>query len=496
MPLSFAISTKIIQTSLPLKLSQEVTESESKSSAADFYASTGPMNGYLRNIGQHRNLASFWDANMIKLGVFLESLVCFDRIDPSTVIDLDGVSHIALVVVVGRDTLSGLSLERATEAMVACKDFLREHQVEGVECLIQMGSFNPSAAHPLQVVEADESAGNPESLIPFTSSLGVAITTTQDPDLESTRGFFITAADKLDGKIYFLICRHGLGTGGSGGDDQQPITILQPPNSHFTLQTPELLEELGTQVDALQLRLSKPSRVMTDLRYTAALAVHIGGLGEALSISDACNKEEQRRAIGVVRFKPDICWSEDFTFDVAVCEADSSRFNPTNFRGNIVDIGDANRAAQVLSDHGLLIPADKLLPLHGVVPIDEIRNWAHRSDDDLMMGMRGGRSGVVVGRASALLSLKRTERNIAGLPSFFSRECIVHAYDDDPSKPFSVPGDSGATVFDTQGRILGILTGGYNHQLGAADRSYVTPAEFLLSEIGRRWKKVDLYEEE
>lgn len=57
---------------------------------------------------------------------------------------------------------------------------------------------------------------------------------------------------------------------------------------------------------------------------------------------------------------------------------------------------------------------------------------------------------------------------------------------------FSAPGDSGSCVWDMQGRICAILTGGTGSGNGALDTTYATPIECLLQDIRQQGFNVEL----
>ncbi|RXW20170.1 hypothetical protein EST38_g5683 [Candolleomyces aberdarensis] len=191
--------------------------------------------------------------------------------------------------------------------------------------------------------------------------------------------------------------------------------------------------------------------------------------------------------------------SQEYTLDVAVCEVDPSLFDTKNFFGNAVDWGSP---LDILFYHyGFKPSSDRLQRLNGLVSVDEIvklkSNSLSTSGEDigcLVVSKRGAASGVTFGKANNLPSL-RTYEFVSG-PAGTDKKCRglewgIFRYDHErETEEFSeCGGDSGATVFDNQGRIFGLLTG-WSGMEKKVDITYVMPAEVTVNEISKRWEKV------
>ena len=77
-----------------------------------------------------------------------------------------------------------------------------------------------------------------------------------------------------------------------------------------------------------------------------------------------------------------------------------------------------------------------------------------------------------------------------------SMEWAILPYDQ-KSRAFSAPGDSGATIVDSKGRIGGLLTGGAGkteEDPDSTDITYATPFYWLLQRIQTHLPNAHLYE--
>lgn len=336
--LSDTIPGNVAHTSLPDKTQP----------TASFYASTGPMKGVFEPIAACSNaLTSFWPLHHTTVSTLLNSLsVKWTTVDILRVVDPDGVSHQVMIIGLEPDALLQLSHSGALAAVEACKELLCKHGVHDLECSIEELTSTLNARHPLQVVgnrKIETPGEGPTSQIPFSSTLGVAVSPSRNPTLDSTRGFFLVPILNPDKKVYFVLCRHSLGLESIG---QSLISIIQPPDSHMAERPKAVIEKIKDSNDFLAqiLKIHEGGPRAKDMTEDiSTMSNSIGVLGDELSVLQAC-KEEKDRAIGVVEFAPDISVGappENFTFDICVCEADSSKFNSKNFRENVVDFGDA-----------------------------------------------------------------------------------------------------------------------------------------------------------
>lgn len=140
------------------------------------------------------------------------------------------------------------------------------------------------------------------------------------------------------------------------------------------------------------------------------------------------------------------------------------------------------------------------VPLLGTISEREMYNKRLQEvsstlDASAIMVLKYGRStGLTMGLASRVKSVLRfPHRDIAGRLS--EEWCILgHKADVDRRRgPFSGPGDSGACVWDAQGRIGGMITAGLGSSVTREqDTTYATPMEWLLEDIKTHGFNVEL----
>ena len=143
-------------------------------------------------------------------------------------------------------------------------------------------------------------------------------------------------------------------------------------------------------------------------------------------------------------------------------------------------------------------PMDRLLPLQGIIEEDELR-LPQMCDPDgepyLHVIKSGCATGVTIGRATGVKSYVR-EYFPDGTHQT-SMELAILPYDQESRAPFSAPGDSGATIVDSKGRIGGLLTGGSGNMKedpDSTDITYATPFYWLLQRIQTHVPNADLYQ--
>ncbi|KAK1948794.1 hypothetical protein LY78DRAFT_595157, partial [Colletotrichum sublineola] len=122
----------------------------------------------------------------------------------------------------------------------------------------------------------------------------------------------------------------------------------------------------------------------------------------------------------------------------------------------------------------------------GTVAASELQN----PKEKLIVGMRGRTSGLTFGLVNQVRSV--TRRPVQDGRKFLSKECCIVA--DKVGREFTRPGDSGACVFDLNGRAVAMVTGGISREQVlqggddyglncAMDVTYATPMEWLLEDM-------------
>jgi hypothetical protein len=138
-------------------------------------------------------------------------------------------------------------------------------------------------------------------------------------------------------------------------------------------------------------------------------------------------------------------------------------------------------------------PLDRHLPLQGVIEEDELRRPQTLDKDGgrhLNVIKSGCATGVTIGRATGAKSFVR-EYFPDGTHET-SKEWAILPYDH-KSGAFSAPGDSGAIIVDSKGRVGGLLTGGAGNA-ESTDITYATPFYWLLQRIQTHFPNAHLYQ--
>ena len=131
---------------------------------------------------------------------------------------------------------------------------------------------------------------------------------------------------------------------------------------------------------------------------------------------------------------------------------------------------------------------DNLMQAWGVVPPEDISRQPHLDANGmpaLFVIMNGGTSGTRLGCANGLFSAKRTFNKVDSL------EIGVVPYGKG-YPPFSDRGDSGAGVFDRDGRILGNVNGGAG-PTNETDVTFVSPFWWTLDRIHEVYPNARIY---
>jgi hypothetical protein len=210
-------------------------------------------------------------------------------------------------------------------------------------------------------------------------------------------------------------------------------------------------------------------------------------------------KTPESRIIGHVLYSPPVVYGmgkKSFTQDFAVVEIDISKINTETFRGNVIDLGTTIDSAElaltlnpnVANPHVFEYPTDRILNINGTIPEREL--WGPVTVDEkgepcLTVIKHGAATGLTIGRSNEVYSICRYYYD--DRISMDSKEWVVVPV----SGIFSKPGDSGAIIVDSQGRIGGMLTGGGGGPLNL-DLNYATRIGLLMEVIQDRFPNAHL----
>lgn len=145
------------------------------------------------------------------------------------------------------------------------------------------------------------------------------------------------------------------------------------------------------------------------------------------------------------------------------------------------------------ADRTFKYPYDRLLPLQGVIGEDELRcpQMLDADNEPCRPVIKSGcTTGVTIGQATGCMSFVR--EYFENRPHQTSKEWAILPYNQKYGA-FSAPGDSGAIIFDGQGRIGSILTGGAGEKEDT-DVTYGTPFYWLMQRIKEHFPRAFLYQ--
>lgn len=137
-------------------------------------------------------------------------------------------------------------------------------------------------------------------------------------------------------------------------------------------------------------------------------------------------------------------------------------------------------------------PPHGLMQLQGFFKEDEL---CHPTTLDanrelsLIVVKNGGATGVTLGRATSIKSFVREYKNDAIYSTSMMIAIYSYSYEDGA---FSAPGDSGSVVAGTDGRIVGMLTGGAG-QSNYTDVTYVSAYHTLDERIKKAFPSYHLF---
>ncbi|KAH6908779.1 hypothetical protein BKA70DRAFT_1188627 [Coprinopsis sp. MPI-PUGE-AT-0042] len=210
-------------------------------------------------------------------------------------------------------------------------------------------------------------------------------------------------------------------------------------------------------------------------------------------------ERRRRRIIGhVVHADPIAAAPGDCTMDWAAIKLDMSFFDPHTFQGNKVYIGDKLRGegdfeSRMPCPHQTLnpkppcrcagYPVDGLLEITRLVSEADMQEWLRehaRNDLEIPVLKHGWKTGTTVGRLNGLKTLVRHERR--RYTDSLQFDSIEHTFLGSGGHAFSKPGDSGASIVDREGRLVGMITSGSGIS-DSLDLTYATPFYKILNRL-------------
>ncbi|KAK1969321.1 hypothetical protein LY78DRAFT_630161 [Colletotrichum sublineola] len=363
------------------------------------------------------------------------------------------------------------SWETGSQVARECREALVEHELGDVHCEIKESVlFN--LASSFAVLQQDSHPHSPNlhpHMYHLSDQLGTAIASRDKPSREGTKGIYLRRTDGEPDEIFALTCRH-VCYGDSEKDSRLPgkETLLR---SKSVIQLPErTTKELVDDLDEWRQESVK-------------------NLEDEESKGE-CYQDRERRLSKITKYQQDIRDTDRLLQHFALRNALDTRVF-----GQVADwclirlkADFHERRLSELSNRVYIAPPQSPLSRKavGTVAASELQN----PKEKLIVGMRGRTSDLKFGIVNQVKSV--TRRPFQDGRKFLSKECCIVAVG--VSGEFTRPGDSGACVFDLNGRAVAMVTGGISREQAsqggdnyglnyAMDVTYATPMEWLLEDM-------------
>ncbi|KAG8733123.1 hypothetical protein FRC10_000413 [Ceratobasidium sp. 414] len=466
----------------------------------------------LRAVGNHA-LKEVWEDNLaIQVHAILDSMkVKWTSTDVVRLAISAESSSAPVILWIG--VIPG-SLSRADGIVVVskCRNLLEKHNIADVDVEIRESVVTRSSGPKLL-----KPAGDYDPIVdirdPLTATLGLPICAQSTPWVEGTSGFFITEGGNTK-RLLLVTARHVVFP-----PSESENKLFEYKNASQRRDTVTLFGDaaFNRYLESIQTDI-RGNAIMVDFHEDSIEAIEGGDNAEAVNArkkyqvelnkadkaTEALNAFYQdvstrwatpeSRVLGHVILSPPInigVGSEGYTEDWAVIEIDASKVDASNFNGNAIDLGTRISIGKLIqkmcpdpqSTRSFMYSIKRrFLRLEGTTPDNEMRNPTALDQNGkpcLPVIMRGGTSGLTVGRANNIFSYTRSYDG--GDSAGTSKEWAILSYESQQCA-FSAQGDSGSVIADGLGRIGGLLTGGAG-TIDSLDVSYVTPISFILKRM-------------
>ncbi|KAF8334478.1 hypothetical protein F5887DRAFT_1273561, partial [Amanita rubescens] len=373
-----------------------------------------------------------------------------------------------------------LTHEVGVNVAIHCKNILSANGIDDVHVELRESEVFRCAKLYKPVLSFSSTV---RAIEPFSTAVGLPISTEARPTVGGTGGFFISDP-RYPGELFLVTARHVVIC-----DDNKLIKYTddsQPRQNHLSAIKSEingheiLIEQLKRWLKAADHLEPEYAEAETDEANNA-----IKDLRAFLPGATRDWKDRKDRVIGHV--------SLGFTEDWAVVKVDASKIDSTNFVGNVIDLGIDIPVAKYSSwmnpdpanPPSFKYPGNRLHKFSGFIPDEEMwkpnsKTRDHNNDPIIMAMKRGHATGLTVGQLNTIRSITRYHSE--GEVGMNSKE----------SGPFSEPGDSGSSVVDGKGRIAGLLTGGAGDS-DVSDCSYVTSINFLCERMAKHGLEANFF---
>ncbi|TFK74180.1 hypothetical protein BDN72DRAFT_760437 [Pluteus cervinus] len=419
-----------------------------------------------------------------------------------------------------------LSLEDARNPAVRCKEILLEYQINDIEIAFRESVFRQSTRAGPQLLNhvlfIDPTA---EVIGPFTPTLGLQIASKAFPDSEGTGCLYLCEGGGRD-RTFLLTARHVVLPPsehpnefyhhdnnskprlevirfGSGAFQNALEAIMRKiEHEHIMIDIyKEYLEGLGEPVEG------EPARITADRKKFGAKLVEMEAskarVNEFHGHITKYWSAENERILGHVVYAPSISvgiGDKQFTQDWALIELNQAKFDWDAFQGNVVHLGTKLSPFELMdklypdvetcdkTDY----PPGGLMQLRDFVKDGELCRptmFGANAEECLIVVKNGAGTGVTFGRTTSIKAFVREYKG--NVIQSTSMAIPIYSYTHKDGA-FSGPGDSGAVIADSNGRIIGMLTGGAGKE-DLIDVTYASPYYFLDEYIKKAFPNSYLY---
>ncbi|KAM5351921.1 hypothetical protein ACJ41O_004644 [Fusarium nematophilum] len=428
--------------------------------------------------------------------------------------------------------------------VVRCHEILQLHGIQDVHCEMRESHFSRGVSHrgeaPASAPMVASGQADPQTEIRALRSeyLGLSIAASNNPAREGTKCLYLRLKDT--GKIVALTCRHVIfhefkiepAFSQVDSDAQPRWTVIQPGDKTLAQHRERIsqnFKDIKDMSDRMESSMSLHEMAETTwadtkmptetkLRITQERYKQVKSSLETLRLAkrDLDELSDATRIFGHVIYAPGLgtnCTDTngDRLRDWALIELHvGEHTTPPDDICNQVFIGNASkaeeqvkRARDVEGFRQLTYPAfdteTSTVFLRGtLIPEAEMRKPSEGAmslgdDPAILVAKYGSSTGFTLGLATSIKSVTREPIN--GIDFLSEEWCIIGQKRNRQGRreDFSYFGDSGSCVWDMDGRIGGMLTGGNGSgSNGAFDTSYATPMAWLLRDIQREGFDVEL----
>ncbi|KAI6084290.1 hypothetical protein F4821DRAFT_176193 [Hypoxylon rubiginosum] len=394
-----------------------------------------------------------------------------------------------------------LQWDEGVAIALKCRTILRDFHIDNVEVEIREGRYVDCAASTELERQIDPKHDNPwistnELVIPMLSSLGYPIGYAGEQKAEGSLGLHIRLGDE-DPAVYGLTCRHVV------SDDRQPTESYTSSGDHkqYHVQGGEIgfskclhkLKQWGSEFEELHIEplrtkkqrwedgesheclTEKETRDLAKFELSAAYHNKVIDLVDKIS-------DKKDRQIGHLAFHPKSELSSErpgYLKDWALIKLDLNKFNddPSN--------------KVFINDYWRYYPGHDIwkYTVDGFFPLHLEPQGPEGSKPTTRVGKRGFATGLKFGVANGVEAVVR--RPTWGKSQFACEMLIVSNHYKHYRAPFSDKGDSGSSIFDMQGRVVGLLNGrgdgtpDDDQALWGSDVTFATPIRWVLEDIKR-----------